>query len=160
MPHGDAPDRGGADPCGDGPPEGPPEGWRGVFLTALRETGNVSAAARRAGTSRSVCYGRRRRDSGFAAAWEDALEEAADRLEMEAFRRAVDGVGEDRFFGGYVVGRSVEKISPQIAAGSPHNGYGHNGHGQSGQAHKATPTQKPRPKQPSGPTTRVPARKK
>ncbi|MEC7212175.1 MAG: hypothetical protein VXW25_09205 [Pseudomonadota bacterium] len=45
MPHGDAPDRGGADPCGDGPPEGPPEGWRGVFLTALRETGNVSAAA-------------------------------------------------------------------------------------------------------------------
>ena len=104
MPHGDAPDRGGADPCGGGPPEGPPEGWRGVFLTALRETGNVSASARRAGTSRSVCYGRRRRDSGFAAAWEDALEEAADRLEMEAFRRAVDGVGEDRFFGGHVVG--------------------------------------------------------
>ena len=104
MPHGDAPDRGGADPCGGGPPEGPPEGWRGVFLTALRETGNVSALARRAGTSRSVCYGRRRRDSGFAAAWEDALGEAADRLEMEAFRRAADGVGEDRFFGGHVVG--------------------------------------------------------
>ena len=82
----------------------PPQGWRGVFLAALRETGNVSAAARRASTSRSVCYGRRRRDAGFAAAWEDALEEAADRLEMEAFRRAVDGVGEDRFFGGHVVG--------------------------------------------------------
>ena len=90
MPHGGGLDRDGADPCGDGPPEG----WRGVFLTALRETGNVSAAARRAGTSRSVCYARRRRDTAFAAAWEDALEEAADRLEMEAFRRAVDGVGE------------------------------------------------------------------
>ena len=88
MPHGD----------------GPPEGWRGVFLAALRETGNVSAAARRAGTSRSVCYARRRRDTAFAAVWEDALEEAADRLEMEAFRRAVDGVGEDRFFGGHVIG--------------------------------------------------------
>ena len=82
MPHGDRPD-----PCGDGPPEG----WHGVFLTALRETGNVSAAARRAGTSRSVCYARRRRDTAFAAVWEDALEEAADRLEMEAFRRGVDG---------------------------------------------------------------------
>ena len=86
---------GAADPAG---------GRRAVFLTALRETGNVSAAARRAGTNRSVCYGWRRRDSGFAAAWEDALEEAADRLEMEAFRRAVDGVEEERFFGGQVIG--------------------------------------------------------
>ena len=92
---------GGTDPCGAG---GLADGWRGVFLAALRETGNVSAAARRAGTCRSVCYGWRRRDRGFATAWADALEEAADRLEMEAFRRAVDGVGEDRFFGGHVVG--------------------------------------------------------
>lgn len=56
--------------------------------------------------------------------------------------------------GGYVVGRSVEKISPQIAAS------GHNGHAQSGNAHKATPAQKPRPKQPAGRATSVPAHKK
>jgi hypothetical protein len=28
----------------------------------------------------------------FAAAWEEALDEAADRMEREAFRRAVEGV--------------------------------------------------------------------
>ena len=79
-------------------------GWPTRFLAVLRETGNVSAAARQAGTSRSVCYRHRRRHAGFAAAWEDAVEEAADRLEMEAFRRAVDGVEEERFFGGQVIG--------------------------------------------------------
>lgn len=85
-------------------PDGAPPGWQEGFLTHLRETGNVSAAARAAGTCRSRCYEWRRRDRGFAAAWADALEEAADRLEMEAFRRAVTGVGEDRFFQGSVVG--------------------------------------------------------
>ena len=79
----------------------------------------------------------------------------ADAFGMLAFRLADQAwlllqIG----LGGYVVGRSVEKISPQIAAG------GHNGHGQSGNAHKVTPAQKPRPKQPAGPATRVPARKK
>ncbi|MEC7236857.1 MAG: hypothetical protein VXW17_02435, partial [Pseudomonadota bacterium] len=85
-------------------PDGSPPGWREVFLAQLRETGNVSAAARAAGTCRSRCYEGRRRDPAFAAAWADALEEAADRLEMEAFRRAVCGVGEDRFFQGHIVG--------------------------------------------------------
>lgn len=85
-------------------PDGAPPGWQEAFLAQLRETGNVSAAARAAGTCRSRCYEWRRRDREFAAAWADALEEAADRLEMEAFRRAVKGVGEDRFFQGSVVG--------------------------------------------------------
>lgn len=85
-------------------PDGTPPGWQEAFLAHLRETGNVSAAARAAGTCRSRCYEWRRRDRVFAAAWADALEEAADRLEMEAFRRAVKGVGEDRFFQGSVVG--------------------------------------------------------
>ena len=79
----------------------------------------------------------------------------ADAFGMLAFRLADQAwlllqIG----LGGYVVGRSVEKISPQIAVG------GHNGHGQSGNAPKVTPAQKPRPKQPAGPATRVPARKK
>jgi len=64
------------------------DGWQAGFLHALRASGNVSAAARAAGTCRSRCYEARRRDPGFAAAWADALEEAADRLEMEAFRHA------------------------------------------------------------------------
>ncbi|MEC8091706.1 MAG: hypothetical protein VX108_03845, partial [Pseudomonadota bacterium] len=71
------------------------DGWKAAFLCALRRTGNVSAAARAAGNCRSRCYEARRRDREFAAAWTDALEEAADMLEMEAFQRAVEGVGED-----------------------------------------------------------------
>ena len=85
-------------------PDAAPPGWQEAFLDHLRATGNVSAAARAAGTCRSRCYEWRRRDGVFAAAWADALDEAADRLEMEAFRRAVQGVGEDRFFQGSVVG--------------------------------------------------------
>ena len=71
-----------------------PQGWQAAFLVSLRQTGNVSAAAR-------------------AAAWADALEEAADRLEMEAFRRAVEGIGEDRYFRGDVVG-SVTRNSDRL----------------------------------------------
>ena len=53
-------------------------------------------------------------DSGAGRpAWADALEEAADRLEMEAFRRAVEGIGEDRFFKGDVVGR-VTRYSDRL----------------------------------------------
>ena len=85
-------------------PDGAPPGWQEAFLGHLRETGNVSAAARAAGTCRSRCYEWRRRDPAFVAAWADALEEAADKLEMEAFRRAVKGFGEGRFFQGSVVG--------------------------------------------------------
>jgi hypothetical protein len=167
-------------------PDGAPPGWQEAFLGHLRETGNVSAAARAAGTCRSRCYEWRRRDPAFVAEWADALEEAADRLEMEAFRRAevtalqnealalalererlvaqaaivsaeaggaswlqrnwrpipmlsflglviADAFGMLAFrladqawlllqigLGGYVVGRSVEKISPQIANGGPY----------------------------------------
>ena len=85
-------------------PDGAPPGWQEAFLVQLRETGNVSAAARAAGTCRWRCYEWRRRDRAFADAWADALEEVADRLEMEAFWRAVSGVGEDRFFQGGAVG--------------------------------------------------------
>ena len=79
--------------------------WQASFLTALRQTGNISAAAREAGVARSRCYDLRRRNPDFAASWEDALEEAADWLELEALRRAVEGTEEDRFFGGHIVGQ-------------------------------------------------------
>ena len=58
--------------------------WRFSFLQTLRETGNVSAAARHVGKSRAAVYRARKKDDGFAADWDDALEEAADR----AFDRA------------------------------------------------------------------------
>lgn len=70
--------------------------WAPVFIDALRETGNVTAAARAAGIDRSTAYRYRNKDTApareFAAAWDDALEEAIDSLEAEAWRRARDGV--------------------------------------------------------------------
>jgi len=87
--------------------------WQAAFLECLRATGNVSEAARAAQIRRSRVYECRSRDQAFAAAWADALEEAADRLEMEAFRRAVEGIGEDRFFRGDVVGR-VTRYSDRL----------------------------------------------
>ena len=81
------------------------DSWQQRFLMRLAETGNVSAAARHAGRPRSFVYDCRRRDAAFGAAWADALEEAADRLELEALRRAVDGVDEDKLFQGAVVGQ-------------------------------------------------------
>ena len=65
--------------------------WTAAFLASLRQQGNVSAAARVAGISRSVVHEARAADPGFAAAWTDAIEEGADTLEAEARRRAFAG---------------------------------------------------------------------
>jgi hypothetical protein len=73
------------------------------FLKALAETGIVSAAVEIAGTSRTRVYELRKRNPGFAAGWEEAEERAADALEAEAWRRAVDGVQEPLVSGGKVV---------------------------------------------------------
>lgn len=64
---------------------------RGVFLSRLAETCNVSESARTAGISRQAAYEWRADDEIFAAAWEDAEEQAADKLEMVARERAIDG---------------------------------------------------------------------
>lgn len=64
---------------------------REVFLTTLRKTCNVSAAARAAGISRTAAY-EHRADPVFAMAWDEAEQEALDGLESEAWRRGVEGV--------------------------------------------------------------------
>ncbi len=73
------------------------------FLETLRATGNVSAAARAVGLARSSAYRLRRRDAAFAAAWDDAEQEAVDLLEQEARRRALDGVAEPLMGGGKLI---------------------------------------------------------
>ena len=45
-----------------------PQGSQAAFLVSLRQTGNVSAAARAAGTCRSRCYEARQRDRGSYSA--------------------------------------------------------------------------------------------
>ena len=73
------------------------------FLTALAETGIVSVAVEIAGTSRTRVYELRKRDTAFGMAWDEAEEQAADALEAEAWRRAVDGVPEPLVSAGKVV---------------------------------------------------------
>lgn len=75
---------------------------REAFLSTLRETCNVSEAARAAGIGRRTAYDWREADKDFAAQWVEAAEEAADRLEREAWRRAVEGVDKPVIFQGRI----------------------------------------------------------
>src|SRR5579859_1690785 len=70
------------------------------FLSALAASGNVSDAARRASVDRGTVYERRGRDEAFKAAWDDAIEQATEALELEARRRAHDGVVKPVFYKG------------------------------------------------------------
>jgi hypothetical protein len=68
---------------------------RKCFIEALRQTGNVSEACRLSGNpgfTRRHAYRMKDKDPAFAAAWEEAEEIAIDALELEARRRAVEGV--------------------------------------------------------------------
>jgi hypothetical protein len=62
--------------------------WRPAFLAALRNSGNVRAACQAAKVSRKTVYQWRERSAEFKAQWDDALDDAIDILEAEAWRRA------------------------------------------------------------------------
>lgn len=68
--------------------------WSVIFLRRLAAYGNVSKAAFEAGVSRETVYKFRRSNVGFSQAWDEALDQAADIMEAEAWRRAVKGVEE------------------------------------------------------------------
>jgi hypothetical protein len=57
--------------------------WRPVFLEALAETSNITAAAVRANVPLRTVYKARRADEAFAANWQVALHEGYDMLEMD-----------------------------------------------------------------------------
>jgi hypothetical protein len=57
--------------------------WKRPFLAALAETSNVARAAKAAGISTSTIYETRRRNRAFAKAWQSALAEGYDNLELE-----------------------------------------------------------------------------
>jgi len=81
-----------------------PSSWRETFLAAFETSANVSAAARRAGVGRATAYRHRAADPEFRAAWDEALEVAADALEAEVRRRAVDGWDEPVYHAGEICG--------------------------------------------------------
>lgn len=84
------------------------------FLKVLAATGNVADACHAARVSRGFAYRWRAREKN-AAAWDEAIETAADALEREAFRRAVEGVDEPVYFKGEVCG-AVKRYSDGLLA--------------------------------------------
>jgi hypothetical protein len=71
--------------------------WEKAFLSKLCKEGNVSAACRAAKIDRGTAYHRKNNNEAFAVRWQEALDEAADLLEAEAWRRAFKGVEEPVF---------------------------------------------------------------
>ena len=67
------------------------------FLAAFAEVGNITRAAEIAGITRQAVYEWKEADPVFLAAMADAELEAAERLETEARRRAVEGLIRKKF---------------------------------------------------------------
>jgi len=65
-----------------------------IFLDTFGKVGNLTTAALAAGVSRSYHYRWLEEDPEYPARYAEKVEEAADRLEAEAFRRAVIGIDE------------------------------------------------------------------
>ena len=82
----------------------PKKRWQETFLTELAACGIITDACKAAGVSRQAAYKARERSPTFVAAWDDAVDQAADVMEREAWRRAVEGVEKPVF--GSLGGRS------------------------------------------------------
>jgi hypothetical protein len=86
-----------------------------AFIAAFVNNGAVVHAARAARVSRSVVYHWRRTDESFERRFQEALEDAADVIEAEARRRAVDGWQEEVYQQGRLVG-TVTRYSNTLLA--------------------------------------------
>jgi len=64
------------------------------FLDRMRQSGNVYLSAKAAGVPRRTVYYWRKKWSTFAAEWNDAKDDAVDKLDAEAWRRATDGASD------------------------------------------------------------------
>ena len=81
--------------------------WTEAFLAALAECGILTDAAVVAGVDRATVWRRRQSDPEFAQAVDEAIDMAADKLEREARRRAIEGVEEPVYQGGQLVGTKM-----------------------------------------------------
>lgn len=84
------------------------DGWtpalKAQFLAILSETGNARLAARRCGLSVQSAYVQRRRDPAFARGWAAALLLARDHGAQALAERAIEGVEEQIYYRGELVG--------------------------------------------------------
>ena len=78
--------------------------WAPLFLEILSDTSNVSEACRSVGIGRTTAYEHYHAEPDFAAAWDEAVETGTDALELEARRRAKDGIEKPVYQGGELVG--------------------------------------------------------
>jgi len=67
------------------------DGWRDMFLDTFRNSGNVRAACMYADVARQTVEALYKKDAEFAAAYDEAEEEAVDLLVAEAWNRARNG---------------------------------------------------------------------
>jgi len=75
-----------------------------LFLDYLAQGWTVTKAAAAADLAQVTPYRWRQADPEFKQAWELAVEAGTDRLEDEAYRRAVEGVEETAYYNGQPVG--------------------------------------------------------
>lgn len=75
-----------------------------AFLAAYARLGTISYAAQAARINRRAHYDWLAADTAYGAAFEEAKDEAADRMEKEAIRRAVTGTRKPVYQGGKEVG--------------------------------------------------------
>ena len=87
--------------------------WKPKFLTALRVTGSVTAAAEYSGIHRRSVYKARDRSKTFAESWDEALNQAKYALETEARRRAIDGADKPIFYKGVQVA-TIKEYSDRL----------------------------------------------
>lgn len=97
----------------DHPRQGRTEVAQGAFLAAYAQTGNITAAAKAAGIARQSHYDWLAADPEYAKRFADAHEEAIERLEAEARRRASVGVEEPVYYKGKQIG-AVRRYSDTL----------------------------------------------
>jgi hypothetical protein len=74
--------------------------WKPAFLAALHQGATVCEACQAAGISRAACYEARGRDPEFGAAWNEAEEDAVDRVEAILLNRILHGTEREVFYQG------------------------------------------------------------
>lgn len=89
--------------------------WENAFLKVLRKQGNVTKACAAAKIERSTAYRHKESDKAFAELWQEALDEAADHLEAEAWRRATVGVKKGVYYQGERVDTELEYSDSLLA---------------------------------------------
>jgi hypothetical protein len=62
--------------------------WHARFINILSQSCNVTLACKGAAIDRTTAYAHRKEMPDFANAWEEAIEQAVDILEAEAWQRA------------------------------------------------------------------------